>query len=150
MKWWLIALGILLVLVLLGRPRVGRDVLTTTVSGPATLAQPRAAVVRAVRKASAYWGGTRCWHITYAYRPLADARIAQAEWYSSGLASRRYFKCSVTFDAQRIRTSFALYCAAVVHEFGHLSGHPHARDPRNIMYPRLSARNIPPTCKDPG
>jgi hypothetical protein len=146
MRWWLIALGILLVLMLLGRPRIGRDVLTTTVSGPATLAQPHAAVVRAARKASGYWGGTRCLHITYAYHQLADGRIAQAGWYAFGLTPRVYLRCSITFDARRIRISFALYCAVVVHEFGHLSGHPHVRDPRDIMYPVLTRRNIPATC----
>lgn len=147
MKWWLIVLAILLVLVLLGRPKIGRDVLTTTVSGPPTLSQPRAAVVRAARKASSFWGDTRCLHISYHYRSLPGRRIAEAKWYSTALFSKTYLQCSITFDSQRIRTSFALYCAAVVHEFGHLSGHPHVRNPRNVMYPELSTRNIPRICK---
>lgn len=156
MKWWIIALAILIVLVILGRPKIGRDILTTTITGPLTLSQARAALPRAARKAGTYWNGTRCLNINYEYRDLEKNRIAEARWYVSRIAPKVYFRCSITFDIQRIHTSFALFCAAVVHEFGHLDGFHehngpdngfHSSNPRSIMYPQLTPLNIPATCR---
>jgi len=147
MKWVWIVLAILLAVILLGRPLLGRDTLTTLVSGPPTLLQSRESTVRAATIAEAYWGGTRCLHVSYSYKDLPGRTIAQARWYSSKLADGVYFRCSVTFDPGKTRVSFALYCGAVVHEFGHLSGFKHVKDPNAIMYSRLSATNIPKVCR---
>lgn len=147
MKWWIILLGILLILVLLGRPVTGRDVLITNVTGPPTLSQTAESVSRAARIARAFWGGTRCLHISYHYRALRSNVIAQAQWYTLSLTPDTYLHCSITFDTAKIRVSFALYCGAVVHEWGHLAGRGHAQNPRNIMFPRLTKDNIPVVCQ---
>lgn len=106
--------------------------------------------------AEIYWSNTRCGKITYHYRTLEPRVIAHAQWYSASLSSPTYYDCEVVFSPARIRDGFFLYCAAVVHEFGHLSGFhedggsldgQHSRNPRNIMYPVLTSRNIPATCK---
>ena len=82
--------------------------------------------------------------------------IAQARWTYDPVAPTEYLTCSVTFSPAKIKAGFDLYCAAVVHEFGHLAGFHekggldggiHSRNPRNVMYPVLTTRNIPAVCK---
>lgn len=153
MKWVWIVLAILLVLILLGVPKGSNDTITTTVSGPPTILQPQKEIKRAAEIAEDYWGGTRCLHINYHYRDLPGRAIAKARWYSSRLASKTYFQCSITFDTKKIRISFPLYCSVVVHEFGHLSGYKgpknqfHSIEPANVMYSEMSAQNTPKVCK---
>jgi hypothetical protein len=139
---------ILLLLVLLGRPKVGHDTITGTVSGPPTTLQPSEAVRRAAKTAARYWGGSNCLHVTYRYRDLPGQTIAQAEWYSSALAPTHYLQCTITFDDRRL--PYAAYCAVVVHEFGHLDGHLHSRDPHSVMFPFLSDLLIPSECDPSG
>lgn len=148
MKWWIILLGILVVVVLF-RPVSGRDVLRTTVTGPLRSPQTAGQIQLARQIAKDYWGNDgRCLHISYLYRPLSAGTIAQATWWSTGAAPNVYLHCSVTFDSNRIRVSFALYCGAVVHEWGHLSGREHVQNPRNVMFRVLSEQNIPRVCRE--
>jgi hypothetical protein len=136
-------------------PPTSHDFLDTEVSASTTnlpLGQVRLLTKRlvllAAAKAEVYWGGTRCESIRFDFRHLADRRIAEASW-SVYLNSIEYLDCRVTFntDPTRIKTTFWHYCAAVVHEFGHLSGQSHVGNPERIMYRSLSNRNVPPTCK---
>ena len=104
----------------------------------------------AAKKGRSYWGGTLCDNgIGFRFRPLADSRLAEASWEVFPGAERRYLDCHVTFDANptRVETTFVRFCAAVVHEYGHLSGHGHVANPRSIMSPVLSAKNVPATCE---
>lgn len=131
------------------------DFLMTKVEAPAVplplqrvrLLTPRL-VFLAAAKAETYWGGTRCTSITFDFQGLGDRRIAEAQW-STASDDSQYLDCHVTFntDPTKIRTTFWHYCGAVVHEYGHLAGHEHVRDPRNIMFPALSNSNVPATCK---
>lgn len=109
-------------------------------------------------KANKFWDGTRCTHIAFNYKHLSDKRIAEAKWFSQARNSRWFFDCSITFntDPRKIRTSFWHYCAAVIHEYGHLSGFYrkggpndglHSSNRNHIMYPVLTERNIPNVCK---
>ena len=109
-------------------------------------------------KANKRWNGTRCTKITYDYRHLADKRIAEAKWFSQARDSRWFFDCSITFntDPRKIRTTFWHYCAAVIHEYGHLSGFyeksgpnkgMHSSQRNSVMYPVLTEQNIPKVCK---
>jgi hypothetical protein len=144
-----------------------RDILTTEIPSSPVVTPPlsqaeiltRRVVSVAKDRASAYWDGTRCRTIRYLYRTLAERRVAEAKWYAQTLASKEYLNCSITFntDPRKVKISFWHYCAALVHEFGHLHGFHehggpdggvHSRDPTNIMYPVLTSRNIPRTCKE--
>jgi hypothetical protein len=135
------------------------DVLPTVVTAGVRVAQlpptPRL-IALARRWAGLYWHGTRCLGVTYHYHWLPPGRIAEANWSYNPDQPTRYLDCSVTFNRARMLTGFDLYCAAVVHEFGHLHGFHeqggldggiHSRNPRNVMFPVLTARNIPAVCK---
>lgn len=148
MRWWIILSGTLLLLVLL-RPVTGRDVLQTTVTGPLRSPQTTGQIARARQIAEGYWGDDgHCLHIRYLYRPLDGSTIARATWWSTVAAPNVYLHCSITFDSNHIRVSFALYCGSVVHEWGHLSGRNHVQNPRNIMFRVLSEQNIPGVCRE--
>lgn len=115
---------------------------------PTRLLTPR--LVRLViTKARSYWGGTLCdGGIAFRFRPLPDSLVAEASWETFPDAERQYLHCFVTFDANptRIKTTFLRFCGAVIHEYGHLSGHSHVTDPTDIMNPLLTKRNLPRTC----
>lgn len=126
---------------------VDETAVTTLVVRRTTVLTPR--LVRlAASKAHDYWGGTRCRSIRFVFRPLPGSLLAQAYWEAFP-GSTRYLNCRVTFDANRtkVKTTFLSFCGAVVHEYGHLSGHGHVADPRKIMNPVLSKKNMPATCK---
>lgn len=108
---------------------------------------------RAQRKAKNYWHTTRCTGpIGLRYRPLPGDTIARAHWkYVVGVPAV-YLDCYVTFDVSP-RLPFALYCAAMFHEYGHFHGFHEAGAPdghslrrRNVMYPVLTRLNVPKTC----
>lgn len=145
--------------------RSNRDVLTGTPSvfhlGPVYITVPprqRTDVAEAL--ALARWHGTHCnskirvEFVSYG-RGFSDV-VADARW-SAGDSST-YFDCRIVFNLDHVAISFVYFCAALMHEYGHLSGwrEPHgldggihSRDPTSIMYPVLSARNIPKACKTP-
>ncbi len=79
---------------------------------------------------------------------LPGRQLALARW-STYPDSKEYLDCRVVFDRNpmKVKTSFVKFCATVVHEFGHLNGRGHSRDPYNIMYYQLTMRNIPPICE---
>jgi Matrixin len=138
-----------------GRKVAYHDYLITKVEAPTSplplqrvrLLTPRL-VLLAAAKADVYWGGTRCTSITFDFEKLGDRRIAEAQWATASDSSN-YLDCHVTFntDPTRIRTTFWHYCAAVVHEYGHLAGHGHSTDRTSVMFPSLSDANVPKTCK---
>jgi len=136
-------------------PPIQRDFVVTLVEAPTNVLPLRRVrlltkrlVLLAAAKAEVYWGGTYCKTITFNFRQLADRRIAEAKW-AAYPNSKEYLDCYVTFntDPTRIRTTFWHYCSAVIHEFGHLSGHVHIANPRGIMHATLSNTNVPETCK---
>jgi len=136
-------------------PKQHTEVLPTTIIKQAALpplAQTKLLtkklVTLAAKKAEIYWGGTRCTAIKFDYRPLPGRIIAQAQWYTNSNDSV-YLDCSITFntDPTKVKVSFYHYCAALIHEYGHLSGHPHSTNPNNLMYPILREATIPKTCK---
>jgi hypothetical protein len=134
----------LLLLVLAFNPVQGSDILTTTYSGPPAPHQTIRSVKRAEKIADEYWGGTNCHHISYKYADLPASMLAFSSWRS--VLPHVFVQCSITFDVA-VRSNFSFYCATVVHEFGHLSGHGHSSDPTSIMYPVLSKTNTPEVCK---
>lgn len=154
------AFAIMIVAVAVLIPRRGlkrhQEALPTTIIAPTLppLAQTKLLtkklVALAAEKADAYWNGTRCNEgIRFDYRPLVGRVIARARWYATSLRSSRYHDCLITFntDPTKVKVSFYHYCAALIHEYGHLAGRTHSLDRTNLMFPVLLEDNIPDTCK---
>lgn len=102
----------------------------------------------AATKADNYWHGTNCsGDITYKYKSWQGSRAALSTWTYYTAAPSTFLDCTITFNTRKLNVSPAVYCAVVVHEYGHLNGKMHVRNPYNIMYPVISRKNIPRTCK---
>ena len=73
--------------------------------------------------------------------PLAAEHGRQWELAAWAVASqcRIEFSLAVYRDLAQRRYAYKLpwFCTLVVHEYGHLAGRRHSRDPRNVMYPFL-------------
>jgi len=64
-----------------------------------------------------------------AVQPI-DFHMGHAVAYADG------FRCAIILDARPWTPwTRARVCKAIVHEYGHLKGHGHSRNPRSIMYP---------------
>ena len=110
---------------------------------------------RAFKIGERYWSTSRCRSIAHRRRSLDNPRrIAQASWRVE--PGGRYTRCVVTFNADHARLAFRVYCAAMIHELGHLAGFhevggldsgTHAASSHSVMYPRISAANVPQVCR---
>jgi hypothetical protein len=100
--------------------------------------------------ARARWGPSRCpYGISYRYSLLAFQTIGEANWWFYKDSPRVYRGCEIVLavNPRRVPTFFYHYCAIIFHEFGHLAGHEHSRNPYNVMYPVLTRKNVPRACR---
>ena len=105
-------------------------------------------IVRSHAVAVKIWGQVCNGNVRFVFDDLPKGQIGQAEYiYDPGhpLDTRRYASCRIVLD-RSVRNLPILLCADIVHEWGHLKGKDHVANPRSIMYPRLSRRNIPRSC----
>lgn len=95
-----------------------------------------------------YWGQTKCLGgISIRSQRFTYRLLAVASFLTTNTGA--YEDCEVIFNSTRLEgLSWMKYCATMIHEFGHLDGYPHSTNPRNVMYPALSDRNIPQVCKN--
>lgn len=79
---------------------------------------------------------------------LADPKAsgeAVAKWLELPGGGRQYTTCDILIDPKTKRSG-RVYCAILVHEYGHLAGKDHVNDPNSIMYFKITKRNIPHGC----
>lgn len=91
-----------------------------------------------------FWGTVCGGQVSTTFVPLADGIAGQATAavdQETGNATQ----CSVAITTKQKFKPRTL-CAIKVHEDGHLAGKGHSSDPNNIMYPKITAKNIPAAC----
>lgn len=99
---------------------------------------PRAASLRV-------WGQVPC-HGDVKVVPghLAPGQVGEARWWN-GPQGR--FDCTVTIDRSHLQHWRGARCQTLVHEFGHLLGREHSRNPRSPMYWKATKHNVPRVCR---
>jgi hypothetical protein len=124
----------------------GEQVRDLILSGQPSKPEPR--LTRAVRIAKEYWGRVACQNVvTYKLGKLKGL-WGYASWDDK---NGRYTDCVVIYN-QRVfghgkNTPFSVFCQVTVHEYGHLLGEVHSRDPDDVMYDTATPRNTPRACK---
>jgi hypothetical protein len=84
------------------------------------------------------WGGEPCGGevevVWGSDEPLVNARSYWANPYSAYGRPELNTQCRVVFNAG-LEFSWEKFCTVLVHEYGHLAGHPHGADGPDVMSP---------------
>lgn len=92
----------------------------------------------------AHWHTDPCGgRVTIGYRAMPPVWNAESVYTTSDGNPAGFGDCSITFNAAEPWT-WPRFCTVMVHEYGHLTGHPHSTDPGDVMYPLLV--RIDPVC----
>jgi hypothetical protein len=108
-------------------------------AGTPALADPPANPTEAAQQiAAAYWGTNPCGGaIQIAWQGLEGDVNARSDWENPASAyddPSQNTNCVITVNTDQHWT-WPMFCTVIVHEYGHLTGHPHSSDPHDVMYP---------------
>jgi hypothetical protein len=97
----------------------------------------------AITIAQRYWGADACGGVVTLSWSTADPPSinARAGWFNPVdfyAAPELNHDCSIVFNANAW-LPWPRFCTVVVHEWGHLTGHPHSADPNDVMAPVMRA-----------
>jgi hypothetical protein len=125
-------------------------------------------VALAASLAEHYWKATPCGGrvAVSAYATVPPGMESMTDgWvtFSSSLGANdlaapasTYTACSITLARWQwptrasIEEDWGMFCLTVVHETGHLLGHPHSLAPGSVMAPIFTSEaNVPPICRAP-
>src|SRR5580765_8543039 len=97
-----------------------------------------AAVARAQSIARAYWGVDPCGGaVGVSWAALGPDTNASSTWENPVGAyddPAENADCEIVFNSAQ-DWDWPRFCTVLVHEYGHLSGHPHSSDRGDVMYP---------------
>lgn len=88
--------------------------------------------------ADAHWGFDPCsGQVAISWASLDPSINATSTWWNPQDAyadPQENNNCQVQFNVNQ-SFDWKMFCTVFVHEFGHLTGHPHAQDQNDVMYP---------------
>jgi hypothetical protein len=97
-----------------------------------------AAMTVARQIADGYWGYDPCGsQVAISWAGLDPSINATSTWWNPSDAyanPQENNNCQVQFNTNQ-SFDWQMFCTVFVHEFGHLTGHPHINDQNNVMYP---------------
>lgn len=100
-----------------------------------------ARVSAALRIADGHWGAAPCKGLaTLTWSTQAPNVNAISSWSNMGdpyAAWGGNFDCTIAMNPAA-RWDWPKFCTVIVHEVGHLEGHPHSADPDDVMAPYYS------------
>src|SRR3954454_14061550 len=108
-------------------------------AGPARAADPFDATQTqaAAEVAKSYWHATPCaGEVAVSWSAMAPSTNATSTWANpvdAYSAPEQNSQCSILFNSA-LTWDWTRFCSILVHEYGHLTGHPHAADPGDVMY----------------
>ena len=87
--------------------------------------------------AKTYWHATPCADQVAVGWSALDATVNATSTWSNPVdaysAPEQNAQCSITFNSA-LSWDWTRFCSILVHEYGHLTGHPHSADPADVMY----------------
>lgn len=92
-----------------------------------------------------YWGPPPCPQ-GLTTQVVPDADLARIQPGFEGYAS----SCKIELGAVTRERSYTMRCLLMVHEVGHIEGHPHSTDLASPMFPDMSRITAPPAVCDRG
>jgi hypothetical protein len=104
----------------------------------AELALDEASATAAADVAKSYWQATPCaGQVAITWTALAPTTNATSSWANpigAYDAPEQNSACAIDFNSA-LEWDWTRFCSILVHEYGHLAGHPHGTDAGDVMYP---------------